>query len=41
VNVPDTLSEANVPDTFTEGSVPATEGMELGEFLISTFVCIQ
>jgi hypothetical protein len=41
VNVPDTLTEANVPDTFTEGSVPATEGMELGEFLICTFVCIQ
>ena len=42
VNVLATLAEENIPDTFIERSVLATKGMaELGEFLISTVLCIQ
>ena len=42
VNVLATLAEENIPDTFIERSVLATKGMaELGEFLISTFLCIE
>ena len=42
VNVPATLAKENILDTFVERSVPVTTGMaELGEFLISTFHCIE